>query len=156
MKAKTIIQQRNAIAKLLAYKDTRFFLLFASALCTFYYFSHRYGLYSIYVFFFSLLAPFFIEHAFPSQEGAVSSELALLMKTHAYTNTKQLSLQITFWACNILLFVLQLKMNQADNITAIAHLLPSLVLIGHILVYFLLYYYYQFKLHYQLLNNDWN
>ena len=133
----------------------RYYLLLTMLLCLPYFFAHRYGLYCMYIFFFTLLAPSVIEEIPSKKTIKKNNILTTLKKEYGYHPLRYYSLQITFWLSNLLLLVWQIRNHIKSTVSSFAKELPFLILAGHLICYLFLSYYYQFKLHYQLKNNRW-
>lgn len=144
------------LARMQALIYTRIYLLFASFLCMLYYLAMHYGLYCTYVFFLSLLGPFFIE-LIPANSSRLhkTCQLTTLHKEYSYEPLRHISLYSTFWLCNLLLMVWILRIQIYSTANTLANSLPTVLLFGNILCFLLLFYYFRVKFHFQLLNNRW-
>lgn len=132
---------------------TRYYLLIATAVSIFYFFLQAYAIYYIYVFLFALLAPFFMEQI--PKESKIPLKtflLPVLKEEYQYSSLRYHCLLWTFWLSNLLLAACAMKSALSDVFSP--HI-PVFLLSSHILCYLLLFYYYQFKFHYQLINNRW-
>ena len=141
------------IAGMQALSLTRYYLLIATIISIIYFFSYNYSVYYMYVFLFALLAPFFMEQIPKNQTGTEKPLLfPVLKEEYQYTPLRYQCLLWTFWLSNLLLAVCVMKSSLSD--TAF-HYIPLFLLSSNILIYMLFFYYYQFKFHYQLINNRW-
>lgn len=143
------------IAGLQALTFVRHYLLFATAFCMLSFFSQSYNVYYMYVFFFTLLAPFFMEQIPQKQTSVQQPKLfPVLKKEYQYSSLRYQCLLWTFWIDNLLLAVWVIKASITLPDTLFHHV-PLFLLVSNILFYLLFFYYYQFKFHYQLINNRW-
>lgn len=143
------------IAGMLALSFSRYYLLFVTAICMLYSFLQKDAVYSMYIFFFTLLAPFFMEQI-PKNPAAPSKQelLPVLKKEYQYNKLRYQCLLWTFWLDNLLLVVWGIKSSLSLSDTLFHHI-PLFLLGSNIFLYLLFFYYYQFKFHYQLINNRW-
>lgn len=156
-KTTTILHQElKKVANMQSLIQTRIFTLLSSFLIMFYYLAYHYGLYCLYIFFFSLFAPTAIEIAFGEKNFNKKNQvLPILKEALGFDSKHYYCLYITFWLSNILLVAWQFNFWTHPTEHWLANIFPSFLLIGNILYYLLSSYYYRFKLHYQLLNNRW-
>ena len=134
----------------------RYFLLLSCLAAFFYYFAHHYGLYCTYIAILSLFAPSILEHTLQNKKpNSHTVILPTLKKSYAYDSKKYICQLITFWLSNILLIAWQFSTVLHPTLHFIANYFPSFILLGNIVIYLFLLYYYQIKLHSQLLNNRW-
>lgn len=153
---KSVHTELRNIARMQALSYSRIFLLLSSFSSMFYYFIHRYGLYSMHIFFVCLLAPFFLEIGlFSSRPTSKQSLFPELQKKYDYNSARCTCLYITFWCCNLLLLIWYVRAQTYSSASVLANTIPLLLLLGHMLFYYIPLYYYQFKLHYQLSTNQW-
>lgn len=153
--AANLHHELKKIAGLEALSLARYYLLFVTAISILYYFSHKYSVYYMYVFFFTLLAPFFMEQIPQNQSTPQQPALLPTLKEeYQYTPLRYQCLLWTFWLDNLLLIVWVIK-SSLSLPDALFHHIPLFLLVGNILFYLLFFYYYQFKFHYQLINNRW-
>lgn len=151
-----LYRELKKISGLHSLMTARYFLLLSCFVSFFYYFAHRYGLYCIYIAIFSLLAPNILEYALPTKKSDSDTViLPTLKKSYAYDSKKYISLLITFWLSNILLIIWQFSTTLHPTAHFIANYFPFFILLGNILIYLILLYYYRIKLHSQLSNNRW-
>ncbi len=152
----TFYREIKKISSLQSLMIARYFLLLACFVIFFYYFAHHYGLYCIYIAIFSLLAPTILEHAISNRKSYSDTViLPTLKKSYAYDSKKYICLLITFWLSNILLIIWQFSTIMRPTPHFVANYFPTFVLSGNILIYLILSYIYQIKLHSQLSNNRW-
>lgn len=149
-------QEIKKVANMQSLIQTRIFTLLSTLLIMFYYIAYHYGLYCLYIFFFSLFAPSVLEHTFSEKELSNRTQiLPVLKQTFHYDARRYYCLYITFWLSNILLAAWQF--NAFTHLTPhrLANIFPSIVFFGNIFFYLFFSYYYRLKIHYQLLNNRW-
>lgn len=156
-KSVTILHQEiKKVSNMQSLVQTRFFLLLSTFLIMFYYLAYHYGLYCLYIFFFSLFAPSVLETAFEKKDLTAHDQILPVLKQVFQFNTKRYySLTITFWLTNILITAWQYNTFMHPTPHRLANLFPAILLVGNILFYLISSYYYRFKFHYQLLNNRW-
>lgn len=157
MNKSTILHQElKKVANMQSLIQTRIFTLLSSFLIMFYYFAYHYGLYCLYIFFFSLFAPTALEVAFGEKNFNAKKHILPVLKEEFEFDTKNYyCLYITFWLSNILVAIWQFNVLIHPAKHWLANIFPSFLLFGSILCYLFSSYYYRFKLHYQLLNNRW-
>lgn len=141
------------IAHLQGLKISRYYLLISMAVGFPCFFSQR--SYCTYIFFFALLAPALLSNIPKKKTDSAASVLATLKKEYAYSNLHYYCLLITFWLTNFLLIIWQVCNQSRSFSSSFAKQFPLLVLVGNLICYVFVSYYYQFKLHYQLKNNRW-
>lgn len=153
----TILHQEiKKIANMQSLIQTRMVLLFSTFLIMFYYFAYHYALYSLYVFFFTLFAPSILEFAFNNANFSDKKQLLPTLKHIYHFQIKRYyCFYITFWFSNILLACWQFNIYSHPTNQLPANIFPSILLFGNVLFYVCSTYYYRFKFHYQLLNNQW-
>ena len=152
----TLHQELKKVANMQSLMQTRIFTLLSTFLIMFYYFAYHYGLYCLYIFFFSLFAPTALEVAFGEKKFNTKKQVLPVLKEVFGINQKHYyCLYITFWMSNILLAAWQFNVLIHPTEQKLANIFPAILLIGTILCYLFSSYYYRFKFHYQLLNNRW-
>lgn len=153
----TILHQEvKKVANMQSLIQTRIFTLLSTILIMFYYIAYHYGLYCIYIFFFSLLAPSVLENAFSEKKMSRGTQVLPVLKQILHYNTRRYyCLYITFWLSNILLASWQFNAFTHPTPHRLANIFPSIILFGNILFYLFFSSYYRLKIHYQLLNNRW-
>lgn len=152
----TLHQELKKVANMQSLMQTRIFTLLSTFLIMFYYFAYHYGLYCLYIFFFSLFAPTALEIAFGEKKFNTKKQvLPVLKEVFGFNQKHYYCLYITFWMSNILLAAWQFNVLIHPTEQKLANIFPAILLIGTILCYLFSSYYYRFKLHYQLLNNRW-
>lgn len=143
------------IAGMRALSYSRYYLLLVTAICMLCFFLQRDNVYSMYIFFFTLLAPFFMEQIPKKQAPSLKEELLPVLKEeYQYSKLRYQCLLWTFWLDNLLLAVWGIKSSLSLSVTLFHHI-PLFLLGSNIFLYLLFFYYYQFKFHYQLINNRW-
>ncbi len=133
-------------------RASRFFLIFSSILVTLYCILNRYGIFSSYLLFINLLAPFFLA-LIPTDKNRDNFYLISLCKEYDFQSIDYFAHLITFWASNLLLLIWTGKTIISAPVAPLSDIMPFLLLICNILCYLFVYYYYQFRLHYRLSNN---
>lgn len=152
----TLHQELKKVANMQSLMQTRIFTLLSTFLIMFYYFAYHYGLYCLYIFFFSLFAPTALEIAFGEKKFNTKKQvLPVLKEVFGFNQKHYYCLCITFWMSNILLAAWQFNVLIHPTEQKLANIFPAILLIGTILCYLFSSYYYRFKFHYQLLNNRW-
>lgn len=156
LSAQTLHTELRRISNMQGLNFSRLFLLFFSTLSMFYFFVNHYEVYAIYIFFFSSLAPEAFDVILKNVQINKNKKIfTTLKKTYQYDYKRYLCLSISFWMTNILLVAWQFSSYLHPSGDMIANKLPTFFLIGNVSIYFFSSYYFQFKFHYQLLNNRW-
>lgn len=150
-----IHRELHNIARLQGLYYARYHLMGMGALSLFYYLAHHYGLYCFYPLILAFITPTLVELIFKDGFSTSKTFLPVLQEKYHYTKLRHLSLFITFWLCNILLFLWQLRLSFFSSASWLANHIPIFLLLTHLLCYIGISYYYQFKFHYQLINNRW-
>ena len=148
-------QEIRNIAKLQGLIYSRYLLLCTCMLCMLYYLAHRYGLYCFYPFALSLITPTLIELRQKKGLHNATVLLPVLREQYHYSKLRHVSLSVAFWLCNILLISWYFRLIYSSSANWLANHIPLFLLLENLLCYLGITYYYQFKFHYQLINNRW-
>ena len=135
---------------------TRFYVLIFSLFVTLFYFSYRYGLYCLYIFFFTLLCQEVLDQVFQGKQFSSSSDILPTFKeAYAYNPKKYVCYHISHWITVFLIAIWLFSVAMHPVKETIINYLPAFLLGSTVLLHLFLSYYFRIKFHMQLKNNQW-
>lgn len=156
-------QMKNAIRQISRYQGyliSRYITILLLFLCVFYYGIIQYPVYSSYILIFALPAPAIIRTIFTNFFSSRIEELensffpALKEKYH-FSQLHYLAETITFFIISFLIILWQTTLLRFPPKMPYSNIIPSSILCIYVIARVVVSFYYQQKLHYNLINNIW-